>query len=640
MRFDQAFLDDLKARVAPADVIGRRVKLQRRGRNLIGLCPFHNEKTPSFHVFDDHYHCFGCGAHGSAIDFVMGTEGLSFPEAVEQLAGEAGLPLPEITPQEAAAARRRATLYDVMTSAARWYTAQLSGQGGGPARDYLAGRGLKPETVERFGLGYAPRGRTALKEALQARDIPEAQLVEAGLLIQPEDGGASYDRFRDRIMFPITDARGRTIAFGGRAMSPDARAKYLNSPETPLFHKGRQLYNIAAARKPAFDAGTVVVVEGYMDVIALAEAGLDHAVAPLGTAVTEEQLALLWRMAPEPVLCFDGDAAGLRAAAGAAGRALPLLKPGFSLRFALMPEGEDPDSLVRKEGVQTVRALFDQGQSLADLLWSVLTAKTDLSTPERRAGLEKTVFGRLSAITDEKVRGFYQRDFRDRLFALFANTRRGGPARQGRRGDGGAWRRPAGGRQVSSQASPQASPSGRLARTALGRGRRSAAATARYEQLVMLTVLNHPALLVTHLEDLAGVDLADQELDKLRAEILRKAAGSHGLEREALRNHLLTYGLEGVVKRLERHEALKDDWFAWPEAALNDAELGFLHILDRLRKRALEKDVAAAETDYRDNPSEANWQRLRAMRTAYLEAGGDEAGIDGYGLASGRLSSF
>ncbi|MCH7807554.1 MAG: DNA primase, partial [Proteobacteria bacterium] len=348
MAYPNEFLDEIRARTSLESVISRKVKLTKRGRELLGLCPFHNEKTPSFTVVEEKgfYHCFGCGAHGDVIRFVMDQEGLHFHEAIEKLAAGAGLPLPKFSAEDLEAEKKRTSLYDVMARALDWFIAQLNTDQGKAARNYLKQRGLSQDIIQRFSLGFAPARKTALKEALQARNIKHEELIACGLLIEPEDKSDTFDRFRNRLMFPILDARGRTIAFGGRALD-EAPAKYLNSPETVLFHKGKVLYNHAGARKAAVEAGEVIVVEGYMDVIALAQAGFENTVAPLGTALTEDQLYLLWRLAPEPVLCFDGDPAGLKAATRAMERALPLLRAGRSLKFAMLPEGDDPDTLVR-----------------------------------------------------------------------------------------------------------------------------------------------------------------------------------------------------------------------------------------------------------------------------------------------------
>ena len=351
-------LEEFKARLPLVDIVARHVRLIRRGREHLGLCPFHQEKTPSFTVSEGKgfYHCFGCGQHGNAIDFVMALEGLDFSQAVQRLAELTGLPAPRRGGEAAPAVDQ--TLYAANAAATRWFAGRLESASGAAAAAYLAGRGLDQETILRFGLGYAPDDRTALKRALQAEGYPEASLLEAGLLIRPEDGGPSYDRFRQRVIFPIHDRRGRVVGFGGRALG-EARAKYLNTADTPLFHKGELLYGLALARPAVRERGTVIVAEGYMDVIALAQAGFANAVAPLGTAVSEAQLALLWQLADEPLVCLDSDEAGLRAAHRLIERALPLLKPGKSLRFALLPAGQDPDSLLRAAGREALARRLD-----------------------------------------------------------------------------------------------------------------------------------------------------------------------------------------------------------------------------------------------------------------------------------------
>ncbi len=422
MAIDSQFLDELRARVKPADVIGRCTRLTRKGREFLGLCPFHNEKTPSFYVYDDHYHCFGCGAHGSVIDFVMQTEGLEFREAVEKLAAEVGLDLPAETPEARRRAERQKTLIDVMEAACRWYERQLRLPEGRAAQDYLRRRGLNETDWDRFRLGFAPDRRGALKAALERDGIAESLLLEAGLMKRPDDGRPPFDYFRDRVLFAITDRRGRVIAFGGRILG-DGEPKYLNSPETPLFHKGRTLYGLAHARPAARGSGRVIVAEGYMDVIALHRAGFEDAVAPLGTALTEDQLRELWRLAPEPVLCLDGDAAGRKAAARVAERALPLLKPGFSLRLAPLPAGEDPDSLIRREGAGAMREVLDGAVPLSEALWAQVMGGARIDSPERRAALWKTLKDRVFAIQDPTLR----RGFLETYEARFWKRRDGGP---------------------------------------------------------------------------------------------------------------------------------------------------------------------------------------------------------------------
>ena len=437
MSFPKSFLDELKARIRVSDVVGRKVKLIRRGREFVGLSPFTNEKNPSFTVNDDKqfWHCFSSGEHGDVIKFLEKTESLSFLEAVERLAGEAGLEMPQRDPRNVEREREAATLVDVMEMAAEFFRQKLASGAGAEARAYLERRGMKQATIERFGLGYAPgsdRGdRVQLLKYLKARNVTVEQMAEAGLIISGPDIAEPYDRFRNRLMFPIADARGRTIAFGGRALDAEQKAKYLNSPETPLFHKGRGLYNLHRARKPAYDAGTVVAVEGYMDVIAMAQGGIDNAVAPLGTALTEDQIALMWRMAPEPILCFDGDKAGLRAAFRAVERVLPLLKPGHSLRFALLPNGKDPDDLVREEGGDAMREVLAQARPLADMVWEKEVSAGTWDTPERRAALEARIEEVIGQIADPKVKSHYAQDLRGRISRLFGPKQGAGFRRAG-----------------------------------------------------------------------------------------------------------------------------------------------------------------------------------------------------------------
>src|SRR3954451_17852328 len=421
MAFPPGFLDELRSRISLADLVGRRVRLVRRGREHSGLSPFHNEKTPSFYVVEDKgfFHCFGCGVHGDAIGFVMRADNLDFIEAVERLAGEAGIAVPKATPQERERAQRQKTLLDALEAAAEFYEAQLWGPAGAQARDYLARRGLDAATIRQFRLGWAPQDRQSLRRALAAPgEFPEAMLSEAGLLRVPENG-AAYDYFRGRVMFPIGDRAGRIIAFGGRAMG-DEQPKYLNSPDTPVFEKGRILYGWAAARAAVArdQDAAVIVVEGYMDVIALHRAGFGGAVAPLGTALTEMQLHELWRLAPEPVLCFDGDPAGQRAALRALARALPLLTPGRSLRFAVLPAGEDPDSLIRGGAPGAFHQILAAACPLSEILWRTELNAGAIDTPERRADLERRVMAQAGLIADRTVQNEYRRFFRDRLFAL------------------------------------------------------------------------------------------------------------------------------------------------------------------------------------------------------------------------------
>src|ERR1700754_1019349 len=422
MRFSPQFLDELKARLPVSEVVGQRVKLRKAGREWKGLSPFNQEKTPSFFVNDQKqaWFDFSSGKNGSIFDFVMMTDGVTFPEAVERLAQQAGMPLPKVSQEDEEREQRRKTLHDVVELAAKFFQATLASRAGARARGYLADRGIDPATQVAFRIGYAPADRFALKEHLGKEGVSVEDMVAAGLLISGDDIPVPFDRFRDRVIFPISDFRGRVIAFGGRTMEKDAQPKYLNSPETPLFHKGATLYNIASARAAAHKGAPVIAVEGYVDVIAMASAGFEATVAPLGTALTAEQLALIWKMADEPVLCFDGDAAGRRAAYKAVDIALPLLKPNKSVRFATLPEGNDPDDLVRAGGREAVVELIGGARPLADVLWTRETEASPLDTPERRAALEARLGGGTATIGDEMVRKYYRQDFGARLRNLLA----------------------------------------------------------------------------------------------------------------------------------------------------------------------------------------------------------------------------
>lgn len=634
MSLSPQFLDELKHRFTLSDVIGRSVKLVRRGRESTGLCPFHSEKSPSFTVNDQKgfYHCFGCGAHGSVIDFVMNTQGMGFIETIEVLAGEVGMDVPKPSPEQMERAKERASLSEVMDAVSKWYQAQLLGQGGRSAHEYIKGRGLSAETIEKFGLGYAPSSRTALKDAMQARGILEDQLIETGMLIKPDGGADSYDRFRDRLMFPITDRQGRTIAFGGRALSPDVKAKYLNSPETTLFHKGATLYNWANARAASYDTGQVMVVEGYMDVIALAQYGIEYAVAPLGTALTEEQIGHLWQMADEPVLSFDGDKAGLRAAGRALERTLPMLRPGKSLRFIVMPEGDDPDTLVQREGRGAIEALIDSAEPLVSMLWQSLIGAGKHDTPERRAGLEKQIFGKLSEINDENVRKLYQQEFRDRLFRLFRGNRAGGTTRRGNYASqgGSGW---------GNRKRGPLPPTGLLSKTQLGRSQGIGPVTDKLQKLIIVTLFYHPEILVKHEETVAELIFTVPGLDDIRAALLGRASSGEPLEHEAVAAHLEAVGHMNIMQKLLDKKAIKDDWFAWPEAALSDALTGFEHLVMRFQHiTAAKLAYQQAEQDYAADMTEENHARFVAALEAYRELDETEADKEGYRLESGRFS--
>ena len=429
MRFPPEFIDRLRNHLAISEVVGKRVPIKRHGREFHALCPFHKEKSPSFTVNDDKgfFHCFGCGAHGDAIGFIKDFEGVSYPEAVERLAIEAGLPVPAMTREAEAFERKRHTLEDVVALASQWFVQQLQTQAGSEARQYIQNRALSDETVKRFGIGFAPNLREGLKTALMKQNISEAMLIEAGLLAKTDEG-VSYDRFRGRLMFPIRNYQGKTVAFGGRILpstQTDKTAKYLNSPETPLFKKGEMLFAYDIAKQAAREKHNLIVAEGYMDVLALHQAGFTTAVAPLGTAITESQLKLLWRVVSEPILCLDGDAAGERAMWRAAELALPMLKPEVGLKFAFLSEGDDPDTLIRKKGAGGMNQILDQAKVLSQALRDHVLENFAAASPEKRSGMEQQIMQLAERISDPVVKRHYRDYFKNEIFTL-QNTRKKG----------------------------------------------------------------------------------------------------------------------------------------------------------------------------------------------------------------------
>ncbi|TNE58118.1 MAG: DNA primase [Alphaproteobacteria bacterium] len=634
MSFTPDFLDEIRARVSITDVVGRRVRYDRqksnpRRKDYWGCCPFHSEKTPSFHVDEPRgfYHCFGCGEHGNVFDFVMKTENLSFPEAVERLAADAGLEMPRQSPAEVAREKKRASLFDVMAMATEFYQAQLKSPEGQLARRYLEGRTLGPKIWDAFQMGYAPNNGRALVEYLEAKSVEGPQMVEAGLALHSDFREGLQDRFRDRIIFTITDARGRPVAFGGRAMASGAKAKYLNSPETPLFHKGHTLYNLPRARAASADlarkgggkAPGLIVAEGYMDVIALCRAGFVQSVAPLGTAMTEDQIALAWKITPEPILCFDGDEAGQKAAFRVLDRALPHLRPGHSLRFALLPTGQDPDDLIRDRGPVAMASVLDAALPLIDLLWQREIGEGRYDTPERRADLEARLERATLEIADAKVQSFYRQALRDRLFNYFGQGRRMAPKGNGR---GGSYNGARGsvGRPVSADLRQstiaQASRMARNTQGAAGNG-----VSVGRERVLVYTVLNHPELLEKHLETFADVTLSRPELDKLRAEIIEIAASGATLDRATLRDHLEKRGTAHLADELERQKSVVFQRFAGPNAEYAHAEESWLHILSIHHEvLLLQGEAREAEAAFQQEMNEENWRRLQSIQHQLKEA--------------------
>ncbi|MFM9943442.1 MAG: DNA primase [Hyphomicrobiaceae bacterium] len=648
MRYPPHILDEIRARLPVSQVVARKVALKKAGREYKGLSPFKVEKSPSFFVNDQKgfYHCFASGAHGDIFRFVMETEGLSFPETVERLAAEAGVSLPkpaELTPEAARQEQVRLSLYDLIEASARFFEDKLKAPEGQEARRYLEKRGLKRETVAEFRMGYAPGSRTALKQYLAAQGFTVEAMVESGMLIGGDDIPSPYDRFRNRVMFPIADAKGRLIAFGGRALEADVPAKYLNSPETPLFHKGAVLFNAHRARPLAYDKDRVVAVEGYMDVIALAEAGFGETVAPLGTALTENQVQLLWRMAPEPILCFDGDSAGRKAAFRAVDTVLPLLKPGFSLQFAFLPDGLDPDDLIRQQGPAAFETVLT---SRRKPLFDVLIEKEELAggptaTPEQRSALEQRLKALVARIGDGTVRSHYEMELRQVLWERTKREVRQGVARGGAmQGSGSGLRR--NNTQVDWRVRERARLNGPMTGGG-GRGRaggRSAPVLAAIasnelverqstmpprEALLLATLLNHPGLIAEEAEVISDLTFMSEPANRLRDALLSFATEEKSLDRAALATQLSDLGLATVVALVQRAITHKGDKFAEPEADPATVDKGWRHAVALHQQEALRRELDAAVQGWEREGSEEAFQRIREIQTLLARRDGGEA---------------
>jgi DNA primase len=625
VRFTPEFLDELKSRLRPSDVIGKTVKLKKQGNAWWGLSPFKPEKTPSFSVDDRRgtYHCFSTQNHGDIITFLIETQGLSFPEAVERLAADAGLQLPAESPAEAERAERAQGLAEASAAAAKFYAAMLHRADGREAMAYLRGREVTDDQIMEFQIGYAPPGRNALKDYLLNKGFTDDVLIEAGLLIKPEDGSASFDRFRNRIMFPILGTRDRVIAFGGRALDATAKAKYLNSPETPLFHKGSVLYNFTNARAAsAEEKAPLIVCEGYMDVIALWGAGIKRAVAPLGTALTEDQLALLWRSSDEPVLCFDGDSAGLNAAYRSVDRALPLLKPGKSLTFAFLPQGQDPDDLIRAQGAAAMNAVLAASRPLVDVLWERETTSRSLDTPERRAALRSHLRELVKAIADKDVRGAYGSELAQRLDAQFRpperpqggykdrgrepgagrNPFRGGQSRQG----GKDW----GGRDQGFRFAPPPRPTP---------GLKGPSDWVR-EASIVLAAVNHPALIERCESAFFELEIADPGLRALLSEVLAAISTDPALDSAGLKSHLSQTGAAGTLERATHDPQLLKHRFLRPETEIDEVEQGFQNALaHHLFESTLKQEVARSASQIFTDGDDA-WKAAAAAREEMINS--------------------
>lgn len=648
MRYPPNLLDEIRSRLLVSQVVSRKVALKRAGREFRGLSPFKTEKSPSFFVNDQKgfYHCFASGEHGDVFNFLIKTEGLSFPEAVEQLAAEAGVPLPKPDARHAEREDERTRLMGLLEASAKWFEDSFKGAAGAEARRYVAGRGLTPEIIRRFRIGYAPPGRHALQAHLAKLGYSEPEMIRSGMLIGGEDIREPYDRFRHRVMFPITDLKDRTIAFGGRALVKDERAKYLNSPETPLFHKGSILFNAARARQAAHERRRLIIVEGYMDVVSLAAAGFEEAVAPLGTALTEDQIQLVWRFVDEPILCFDGDSAGKKAAWRAIDTLLPHLKPGLSAGFAFLPDGLDPDDLVRQEGPEAMKGVLDRALPLADVLWDREFASGDWSTPERKARLQQQVMNLVGKIADPAVRGLYTSAMRDRIadaWGAFRRSDRGGPGHPHGNGQPGRTAAAAAAAPYRIPAFPRTSNGRGMARTGGGSGwgangagakggwrgfepprpcashslRQSgmvggdAARPSYREALLMRTLLNHPWLIEAEAERIATIELTSGALSRLRDALISALSGDISLDRTEIRSHLTDLGLDKVVDLIDRAITHKSDRFAEPEADEVEAEKGWRHTLAlHEQQTGLRKALEAAEKAWNAEGSEDALSRI------------------------------
>ncbi|HEV7873312.1 MAG TPA: DNA primase [Enterovirga sp.] len=618
MRYPPQILDEIRMRLPVSTVVGRKVRLKKAGREWRGLSPFNAEKTPSFYANDQKgfYHCFSSGKHGDIFTFLMETEGLPFPEAVERLAAEAGVDLPKPTPQAREQESRRRSLHEVLELACAWFETQLEGKAGREARDYLEKRGIGPETQRAFRIGYAPGARFGLRDHLASKDVPGQLQAEAGLLVTGDDIAVPYDRFRDRVIFPIEDARGRVVAFGGRAMSADVSAKYLNSPDTPLFSKGHLLYNFHRARGPAHERGTVVAVEGYVDVIAMTGAGFANTVAPLGTALTPEQLALMWRIADEPVLCFDGDKAGRRAAYRAVDLALASLAPGKSVRFALLPEGQDPDDLARAGGRPAIEQVVGAARPLVEMLWARETEAGPADTPERRAAFAARLREAVATIRDENLRRFY----RDEIETRLRGSRRQPEAQGGRRGFGPR------GPDVTTGFLGR--PLGAVSADLASRFAAAQGGVPPREGLIICVLAAHPDLLHGHADTLAGLDFGDRDARTLADLLLDCASHGDALDPAIVEARIERAGLGPALGRARARVRPGDRWTLEPNAdpmRLEDA-LRQAFIL-QWRARTLHTELRAAERALAEDGSDANLVWLCEVQAQLSSIEGAEADL-------------
>ncbi len=636
MALPPGFLDELRNRISLSDVVGRKVTWdQRKSQPSKGdywsPCPFHHEKTASFHVEDrkGFYYCFGCHAKGDALKFVQETENVSFMEAVDILAGEAGLEMPKRDPRAQEKQDRRSLLAEVMEQAVQFFRLQLNTGAGTAARAYLDRRGLKAPALERWEIGFAPDGWQNLWDALRSKGVPEDLIMGAGLAKPSNKGGKPYDTFRNRIMFPIRDARGRAIAFGGRAMDPNDNAKYLNSPETELFDKGRSLYNHGPARAAAGREAPLVVAEGYMDVIALAEGGFTASVAPLGTAVTDTQLQMLWKMSDEPIIALDGDKAGIRAAMRLIDMALPLLEAGKSLRFAVMPDGKDPDDMIRAEGPEAVQAVLDKAIPMVRLLWQRETEGKVFDSPERKAALDKALREKIKLIRDPSIRRHYGEDIKELRWQLFKGSRSDGFKPGGQKN--GGYQKRAGGFRDGGRAPWRGAPAGPVSttRASLLMNADERAFVQMREAVVLATLISTPDVIAEYESNLDRLECQDSDHAMLRDMILRYGIDAPERLREEIDYNLGPYALENLMAL--RHVAISAG--VRNPGDVDTAQLVLAEEIAKLESaRGLNEELAEATDDIRALEDEAlTWrvsQAAEARNKAVRSESEDRANYD------------
>ena len=628
MQFTPHFLDEIRNRIPLVQLVGKRVNLSKRGSEFIGLCPFHNEKTPSFTINEDKgfFHCFGCGAHGDIIAFLMLDEGLTFPEAVERLSSEAGLEMPKETPEERNRQKEASSLFQINAFAQEWFTKQLMSPPAQSARSYLEQRGLNFEAIKTFGLGYSPNDRNSLSKELNTKGINDKILTNTGLLINTESDNKPYDRFRGRIIFPIKDIRGRVVGFGGRSLGK-GMPKYLNSPETPIFQKGSLLYGLDLARKIARDLGQLVVVEGYMDVIALYQSGIKEVVAPLGTAITDNQLAQLWKIVDDPILCFDGDEAGHRAANRVVERALGQIQPGKSLRFIRLAQGEDPDSIVRLNGPDSFRSMMADAEPLSALIWRIVGGEQKLDTPEKLAAVSKKLDDMMKYLKDSDMRKIFRKYYRDRIFSLRSeNTKIEASTTKNMITDTHAHNEK---KTDSTSVPPRA-----LALSA-------EAALARQRSLLQI-LLNYPVLAEEFHEELEKFPFSAPRFASLGDALLRscqlseidtnekKILDLNSIAGERLKEELIKSGLQELAVEVIKIGSIHFDGAAKEDTledanAIQKARIQIRHLLDLHYKLVNMEDFKREATEVlAADMTEENWEKLKATIDSMDEAPGTE----------------